>query len=63
VTRLEYQAYTKLALNTMTEIVTRVREVWDEQGKPLVKCVIHHRLGTVPVGNPSIGNDITMFHD
>lgn len=52
VTLLEYQAYTKLALKTMADIVAKVQA---ELNSTLIHCAVHHRLGTVPVGEPSIG--------
>lgn len=67
VTRLEYQAYTKLALKTMAEIIRDAsHSVTRSEHQPpsqhdsarvtaLIRCNVHHRIGTVPVGEPSIG--------
>jgi len=64
VTRLEYQAYSKLAIKTMGSIVqaasqsiSRSEHCSETQEKPssLISCALYHRLGTVPVGEPSIG--------
>jgi molybdopterin synthase catalytic subunit len=66
VTRLEYQAYSKLALKTMTGIVRGAASSISRSDhhpttgnemsvSSLIRCAIHHRLGTVPVGEPSIG--------
>jgi molybdopterin synthase catalytic subunit len=67
VTRLEYQAYSKLAMKTMSEIIQEASKQIDrtnhqvtgrETVSSLIKCAIHHRLGTVPVGEPSIGRNL-----
>ncbi|THV07735.1 Molybdopterin biosynthesis MoaE [Dendrothele bispora CBS 962.96] len=57
VTRLEYQAYSKLAIKTMAEIVGTAFENF----KP-IRCAVHHRLGTVPVGEPSIVVAVSAPH-
>ncbi|KAF5384898.1 hypothetical protein D9615_001482 [Tricholomella constricta] len=70
VTRLEYQAYTKLAIKTMADIlreaatsVSRSAHQTSLHGVPsLVKCAVHHRLGTVPVGEPSIVIAVSSPH-
>ncbi|KAL1748451.1 molybdenum cofactor synthesis 2 [Schizophyllum fasciatum] len=63
VTRLEYQAYSKVAIKTMLNIVktacalsTRSEHTAEGQDvTPIIRCAVYHRLGTVPVGEPSIG--------
>ena len=63
VTRLEYQAYSKVAIKTMLSIIksaftlsTRSEHSADGQEvTPIIRCAVYHRLGTVPVGEPSIG--------
>ncbi|KAH7916563.1 Molybdopterin biosynthesis MoaE [Hygrophoropsis aurantiaca] len=70
VTRLEYQAYSKLAIKTMVEIVrTAHNTVTRSNHHPapntvpsLVSCTVHHRLGTVPVGEPSIVIAVSSPH-
>ncbi|TFY82645.1 hypothetical protein EWM64_g1367 [Hericium alpestre] len=70
VTKLEYQAYTKLALKTMAEIihtahqsVTRSSHHPTPQSVPsLLHCAVHHRLGSVPVGQPSIVIAVSSPH-
>jgi molybdopterin synthase catalytic subunit len=52
VTRLEYQAYSKLAIKTMLNIVQNAQQ---SAGGKLIQCALYHRLGDVPVGDPSIG--------
>jgi molybdopterin synthase catalytic subunit len=56
VTRLEYQAYSKLAIKTMAEILqnTSDHQVASRPTQYLIRVAIHHRLGSVPVGEPSI---------
>ncbi|KAJ3790943.1 Molybdopterin biosynthesis MoaE [Lentinula aff. detonsa] len=49
VTKLEYQAYTKLALKTMTQIIVDARN-----HTPDFRAVVQHRIGVVGVGEPSI---------
>jgi molybdopterin synthase catalytic subunit len=60
VTRLEYQAYSKLAVKTIAGIVRETtalfsRSETDSPVSALIRCAVHHRLGVVPVGEPSIG--------
>lgn len=69
VTRLDYQAYSKLAIKTMANILrdTRAqssRSTHDAQGSTpsIIKCAVHHRLGTVPVGEPSIVIAVSSPH-
>ena len=76
VTRLEYQAYSKLALKTVVGIVREAAisvsrsEHYPANNTPvstLIRCAVHHRLGIVPVGEPSIGayysQSMTRSHD
>lgn len=69
VTRLDYQAYSKVAIKTMANIIhdvhTRVsRSEHHPEGyvSSIIKCVVHHRLGTVPVGEPSIVIAVSSPH-
>ncbi|KAK7059004.1 hypothetical protein VNI00_001628 [Paramarasmius palmivorus] len=64
VTRLEYQAYSKLAIKTMTEIVRTAQASGpqDSDGSPSLKCAVHHRIGVVPVGEPSIVIAVSAPH-
>jgi len=67
VARLEYQAYTKVALKTIADIVRdAASSITRSEHQPpsqrsatyvtsLVHCAVHHRIGVVPVGEPSIG--------
>ncbi|KAG2044901.1 Molybdopterin biosynthesis MoaE [Suillus americanus] len=70
VTRLEYQAYSKLAIKTMTDIIrTAHQSVARSTHHPapaavpsIISCAVHHRLGAVPVGEPSIVIAVSSPH-
>ncbi|KAL4242165.1 MoaE-domain-containing protein [Abortiporus biennis] len=70
VTRLDYQAYSKLAINTILNIIRTAhkqhsRSQHHAEGQiasSLIKCAVHHRLGTVPVGKPSIVIAVSSPH-
>ena len=71
VTRLEYQAYSTMAVKTMTDIFMSVHanatrsEHAVPSGppvSPLLHCVVHHRLGVVPVGEASIVIAVSSPH-
>ena len=70
VTKLEYQAYSKLAVRTMLDIINQARlsttrsshHPTSESVQSLINCVIYHRLGTVPVGEPSIVIAVSSPH-
>ncbi|KIM48247.1 hypothetical protein M413DRAFT_61904 [Hebeloma cylindrosporum] len=70
VTHLEYQAYSKIAIKTMFDIAHGAMEsvscADDPQihtvTHPGIRCSIHHRLGTVPIGEPSIVIAVSSPH-
>ncbi|THH16805.1 hypothetical protein EW146_g3886 [Bondarzewia mesenterica] len=67
VTRLDYQAYSKLAIQTISDIITMAVSRSSHHHMPgsvpsLLHCAIHHRLGTVPVGEPSIVIAVSSPH-
>ncbi|KAJ8595924.1 molybdenum cofactor synthesis 2 [Rhizopogon salebrosus TDB-379] len=70
VTRLEYQAYSKLAIKTMTDIIRTAHQSVTRSTHhpapvavpPIISCALHHRLGTVPVGEPSIVIAVSSPH-
>ena len=70
VTRLDYQAYSKLAIKTITNIVRETHAQYsrsahqapDQPVQAIIRCAIHHRLGTVPVGEPSIVIAVSSPH-
>ncbi|THH34044.1 hypothetical protein EUX98_g142 [Antrodiella citrinella] len=70
VTRLDYQAYSRLAIKTMSSIVrtahqTYSRSLHQAEGTvvpSVIRSVVYHRLGTVPVGQPSIVIAVSSPH-
>ncbi|KAI0639483.1 molybdenum cofactor synthesis 2 [Trametes polyzona] len=73
VTRLEYQAYSKLAIKTMADILRdahsrytrsdhKATDSGDVRATSLIRSAVHHRLGTVPVGEPSIVIAVSSPH-
>ncbi|KAI5121289.1 hypothetical protein M0805_002332 [Coniferiporia weirii] len=67
VTRLEYQAYSRLAIKTMASILRAARSSvsrsdHDPTAPSLIHCALYHRLGTVPVGEPSIVIAVSSPH-
>ncbi|KAF9535422.1 molybdenum cofactor synthesis 2 [Crepidotus variabilis] len=74
VTRLEYQAYSRIAIRTLSTIASTVvasatrsdhqPEVPLEitRANPIIRCAIHHRLGTIPVGEASIVIAVSAPH-
>ena len=71
VTRLEYQAYSTMAVKTMTDIflsahanATRSEHAVPSGPpvSPLLHCVVHHRLGVMPVGEASIVIAVSSPH-
>mmetsp|Transcript_25789 Transcript_25789/g.36266 ORF Transcript_25789/g.36266 Transcript_25789/m.36266 type:complete len:190 (-) Transcript_25789:571-1140(-) len=49
VTKLEYEAYTPMAIKEMKKICNKMREKW-----PLIHIAIIHRIGEVPIGESSV---------
>ena len=49
VTRLEYEAYVPMAESVLTAIADEI-----EQETPGVRLAIHHRIGTLAVGEPAV---------
>ncbi|CCL99028.1 uncharacterized protein FIBRA_01037 [Fibroporia radiculosa] len=70
VRRLDYQAYSKLAIKTIADIVraahaTHARSAHHpehDKVTSLIRSVVYHRLGTVPVGEPSIVIAVSSPH-
>ena len=54
---LDYEAYAEMAVGQMLELARRVRDRW-----PVVKCVLHHRLGRVGVAEPSVVIAVSTPH-
>jgi molybdopterin synthase catalytic subunit len=57
VTTLEYEAYPEMALTTMQDICTRIREQWD-----VICVVIQHKLGPCPIGDISVLIAVSSEH-
>lgn len=68
VTRLEYQAYSKLAIKTVAEVVRNaqddsVRRASNSTSTShVISSAVHHRLGAVPVGEASIVIAVSSPH-
>jgi len=70
VTRLDYQAYSKLAIKTMADIIRTAHanhsrtshHPEQSQVTSLIRTAVYHRLGTVPVGEPSIVIAVSSPH-
>ncbi|KZP10561.1 molybdenum cofactor synthesis 2 [Athelia psychrophila] len=70
VTRLEYQAYSKMAIKTIGHIVREAvshgsrseHHIPTQQVSAILRCSVYHRLGTVPVGEPSIVIAVSSPH-
>lgn len=70
-TRLDYQAYSNLAMRTMAAILRSAAAAATRSEhslatgvavSPLIRCALFHRLGTVPVGEPSIVVAVSSSH-
>jgi len=49
VTRLEYEAYEPMALSEMQKIAEQAQQKW-----PVQKLAIHHRVGTLHIGDAAV---------
>ncbi|KAG8895540.1 Molybdopterin synthase catalytic subunit, partial [Tulasnella sp. 408] len=58
VIRLEYEAYSSLALRTLTSIFVDARRRFPST----IQCAVCHRLGNVPVGEASIVVAVSSPH-
>jgi molybdopterin synthase catalytic subunit len=57
VVRLEYEAYTHMAVSEMRGLAAEARRRW-----PLRKIAMAHRIGLVPVGQASVGIAVSAGH-
>ena len=57
VLRLEYEAYEPLAVKAFERISQEARARW-----PDVRLALHHRLGTLQVGDPSVAIAVASPH-
>lgn len=54
---LDYEAYPEMATEQMRDLARRAREQW-----PILKLAILHRIGRVPVGEPSVCIAVSTAH-
>lgn len=54
---LVYEAYEAMVVAEVRRIVARARERWD-----ILRCVVHHRTGTVAVGEASVVIGVATRH-
>ena len=57
VTHLEYEAYPQVAEDQIARIVTEARERW-----PLIAVAVEHRVGSLAVGEASVGVAVSSAH-
>jgi len=57
VVRLEYEAYTRMAVSEMRRLAAEARRRW-----PLRRVAMAHRIGTVPVGQASVAIAVSAAH-
>jgi len=57
VTHLEYEAYPQVAEEHITAIVAEARERW-----PLLGVAVEHRVGSLAVGEASVGVAVSSAH-
>lgn len=57
VVRLEYEAYEAMALKEMERLAERVRQRW-----PVKKLAIHHRKGTLHIGDVAVVIAVSTPH-
>jgi molybdopterin synthase catalytic subunit len=54
---LDYEAYAEMAVAQMNDIARRVRDQWS-----VLRCAILHRIGRVPVAQPSVVIAVSTPH-
>ena len=57
VVRLEFESYEKMAISEMEKIAVRAREKW-----PIDKLSIHHRVGTLSIGEIAVVIAVSTPH-
>lgn len=55
--RLEYESYDQMAVSQMQSIADSARKRW-----PIVRLALVHRVGAVPIGEPSVVIAVTCAH-
>ena len=56
-TKLSYEAYTDMATTTMNQLAEQATRKWD-----ICRIWMHHRVGTVPVGEASVVIAVSAPH-
>ena len=54
---LDYEAYEEMAGSQLRDLARRAREQW-----PVVKLALHHRVGRVAIGEPSVVIAVSTPH-
>ena len=54
---LDYEAYTEMALKQLQQLATGARSRW-----PIAKLALIHRVGRVPLGEPSVAIAVSCPH-
>jgi len=57
VTRLEYEAYEPMAISEMRKIAEQAQQKW-----PVQKLAIHHRVGTLHIGDAAVVIAVSTPH-
>lgn len=57
VTRLEYEAYEPMAISEMRKIAEQAQQQW-----PVQKIAIHHRVGTLHIGDAAVVVAVSTPH-
>lgn len=57
VSHLEYEAYTAMAEKELSRIILASHELW-----PIVKVAVHHRVGTLHVGELAVVIAVSAAH-
>ncbi len=57
VTRLEYEAYEPMAISEMRKIAEQAQQKW-----PVQKLAIHHRVGTLRIGDAAVVIAVSTPH-
>ena len=54
---LDYEAYPEMALGRMQQLAQTARQKW-----PILRIVMHHRIGRVPISEPSVAIAVSCPH-
>lgn len=62
VERLEYEAYAEMAEREIARVIEEVRDAAEAAGHPLHRVAVHHRIGTLAIGDPAIVAAVSAAH-